>query len=104
MRELFVYYRVARHAVAPAQTAVLAMQAQLRRKHPSLVARLLCREALSAAEDADPTWMETYVMDPTRADGEVDLALQAEIERAANTLGSGLIGPRHTEVFIACAS
>ncbi len=106
MRELFVYYRVANQAAAPARAAVLAMQAQLQRAHPSLIARLLCREAVCGAEDADPTWMETYAVDPERVDTPIhlDLALQAAIETAAEALAPGLIGPRHTEVFVACAS
>jgi Domain of unknown function (DUF4936) len=104
MRELFVYYRVEAHATAAAQVSVLAMQAQLRRAHPALVARLLCREGESDAPDSGPTWMETYAMNSGRVDVDIDLALQAVIESAAEALGPGLIGPRHTEVFFACAS
>ncbi len=104
MRELFVYYRVADRVAAPARAAVLAMQAQLRQAHPLLIARLLCREAASGAEVADPTWMETYAIDPRHVGASVDLQLQAAIEAAAQALGPGLIGVRHTEVFVACAS
>jgi Domain of unknown function (DUF4936) len=103
MRELFVYYRVAAHATAAAQVSVLTMQARLRRAHPALVARLLFREEVSGGPDG-PTWMETYAMDTARVDADIDPALQAAIESAAvEALGPGLIGPRHTEVFVACA-
>lgn len=104
MRELFVYYRVASHAAVPARAAVLAMQAQLRRAHPFLIARLLCRELMSGAENAEATWMETYAVDPAVVDQRIGPALQAAIENAAEALIPGLIGPRHTEVFVACVS
>jgi hypothetical protein len=100
MRELFVYYRV-RPADAPAAlAAVRQLHAQLRHAYPGLRARLLHRPD----DDKDlQTWMETYQTDPTRDGMAADL--QADIEARAHALLAPLLqGPRHTEVFIACAS
>lgn len=91
--ERFIYYRVA--APAPAlRDAVLAMQRDLRARHPQLQARLLCR-----SDGQGETWMETYAQP-----GGVDDALLAKIEAlAASTLAPHRVGARHIETFTACA-
>lgn len=99
MRELFIYYRVNTGRRDEVLAAVTAMQAQLRARHPQLVARLLQRDDLHAEFD---TWMETYSTATTRDTQGVDLALQAEIAEAAWALLPLVDGPRHTEVFNPC--
>ncbi len=101
MRELFVYYRVRVADTAAVQAAAQAMQAQLRAQHPGLIARLMRRADVPATNE---TWMETYAVDPAHAADGVNAALEAAIDRAAIALQPLLAGPRHTEVFIACAS
>ncbi|MES2099377.1 MAG: DUF4936 family protein [Pseudomonadota bacterium] len=100
MRELFVYYRVRLADAAVANAAVRTMQAQLRARHPELVVRLLCR---ADSVDGEQTWMETWAADPARAPEGIGAALQAAIDEAALALQPWQIGPRHTEVFVACA-
>ena len=96
MNELFIYYRV-RSADAPAaQAGVAQLQAQLRTEYPRLMARLLRRPV---EESGLQTWMETYASD----DGISD-AMRADIENRALALSPLLAGPRHTEVFVPCAS
>lgn len=96
MNELFIYYR-ARPERAPAvQAAVAQLHARLRAQHPALVARLLQRPG----EDKGlQTWMETYA-----SDAGIGSDLQAQIEEQAHALLPLIEGPRHVEVFIACAS
>ena len=116
MRELFVYYRVRAAQTEAARPVALAFQAELSSRHPALTARLLRRdegthvdtgvnENASHENDSarDPTWMETYLIDPCIDAAGVSAALQAEIEAAAQALTPFLSGSRHTEVFIACA-
>lgn len=100
MRELFVYYRVRPTDAQAVRGAVHAMQAQLRARHPALIARLLHR---ADSADGDQTWMEVYTTDPARAPQGVDAELQAAIDAAAIVLQPWLAGPRRTEVFVACA-
>lgn len=100
MRELFVYYRVRSADAAVASAAAHAMQTQLRARHPELIARLLCR---ADSGGGDQTWMETYAADPARAPQGIGVALQAAIDEAARALQPWQVGPRHTEVFVACA-
>ena len=100
MRELFVYYRVAADHAAQAGAAALAMQAQLQRVHPQLRMRLLRRPE---AVDGQQTWMETYATDASATPEGIDAQLQAAIEAAAVALQPWIAGPRHTEVFVACA-
>jgi len=100
MREIFVYYRVRAADAAAVKIAAQAMQAQLRAQHPGLVTRLLHRPD---AQDGHQTWMETYAADPTHWPEGIDPLLQAAVDRAAGALQPLLAGPRHTEVFIACA-
>lgn len=95
--ERFVYYRVA--AGSPSLgDELLAMQTDLRARHPQLAARLLRRAGDDDA--AAQTWMEIYA-----CPGGVDDALLAEIDRCAvDLLGPRLVGERHVESFEPCAS
>ena len=101
MRELFVYYRVAAAQAAQAVAAVLAMQAQLECAHPQLRMRLLRRPETVGGQQ---TWMETYATDAAATPEGIDARLQAAIESAAAALQPWIASPRHTEVFIPCAS
>ena len=102
MRELFIYYRLRSIDVAAARALVIDFQAQLRRHHPQLIARLLRRP--DDAVDDRQTWMETYSTDPVREPAGVTAELQAAIEARAAVLAPLLDGPRHVEVFIASVS
>ena len=96
MRELYIYYRVEGVQAAAACRAVEAMQAQLRRDYPALVARLLTR----AGDGSVPqTWMETYALPGST--GGVDSDLEATIEAEAATWAHLVSGPRHLEAFVA---
>lgn len=95
--ELFIYYRAApMHAEALAD-AVGRMQRQLSTRHPALEARLLRR---AEPGDGPTTWMETYRLPPD-AD---PAALSDAIAQAAQVLQPWLLGPRHIEHFLPCAS
>ena len=96
MRELFIYYRVRAVDARELQAAVSQLHAQLRGIYTGLSARLLRRPA---EENGRQTWMETYAS----PDGITD-AMQSRIESEARALAPLIDGPRHTEVFIACAS
>ena len=96
MRELFIYYRVRAVDARELQAAVSQLHAQLRGMYPELSARLLRRPT---EENGSQTWMETYAS----PDGVTD-AMQTRIESEALMLAPLIDGPRHTEVFIACAS
>ena len=105
MRDLFIYYRIDAGSAASALQAAQAMQQGLREKHPQLAARLWRRpdEPGDSPTDDTPTqqtWMETYSF----ADTGVTPELQAEIEDAASVLLPFIVGTRHTEVFVPCAS
>jgi hypothetical protein len=99
-RELYVYYRVPVHEAEALQLAVTKMQERLRRDIPGLQARLLRRTDQAAASD---TWMETYAVSPAANAGGVTDALSATIEQYAAAWRHLCEGPRHTEVFDACA-
>ena len=100
MRELFIYYRARTDNAGVLQAAALALQADLRRQHPDLQARLLRRPE---AADGMHTWMEIYAA-PARPQGICE-SLQREIETAAQAQLASLInGHRHIESFVACAS
>ncbi len=100
MRELFIYYRTTIENAAVLHDAALALQADLRARHPGLQTRLLRRPE---AADGLHTWMETYAA-PWSPHGITD-SLQGEIEVAAHAKLASLInGPRHIEGFDACAS
>ena len=97
MRELFVYYKVASINAADARAAFAQMQSQLQRAHPQLCVRLLRRpEEVNGVQ----TWMETYSVAAVGVDAE----LQSAIDSAGAAMQPWITGPRHTEVFIACAS
>ncbi len=100
MRELFIYYRTTIENAAELHVAALALQADLRARHPGLQTRLLRRPE---AANGLHTWMETYAA-PLSPTG-ISESLHAEIEAAAQAkLASLITGPRHTEGFDACAS
>jgi len=101
MRELFIYYRIPVAHAGAALDAVVAFQARLREQHPALTTRLLRRP-----DQSDPqTWMEIYAFDHRESAGAMTRALEAEIEASAATaLAPHLLGARHVEVFVPCAS
>lgn len=101
MPELFIYYRIDLADGAAAQRAVADFQERLRGRYPWLRARLLRRPQ---ATDGQETWMETYSADPAMNLGGVTPEVATEIEHAALALVPYLRGPRHTEIFLACAS
>ena len=100
MRELFVYYRVRAEDAEAALVLVHGLQAHLMATHPGLAARLLRRPEEAGGMQ---TWMETYAIDPRHAPGGISDELQAAIETESAALLPLLDGPRHTEVFVACA-
>lgn len=101
MRELFIYYRSPEEHAPAVMAHVHEFQAQLRRDHPALLARLLRRPEVKIGLI---TWMETYTIDPMTSGPPLDDALQARIEAHAQRSLRGLIeGDRHTEVFVPCA-
>jgi hypothetical protein len=101
LRELFIYYRVHAGQAAALQAEVLGSQAQLRHRFPGLTARLLRRDDDVADRQ---TWMETYATDSRLRPDGIDAALHAVIEAQAEAWRARIDGPRHTEVFTACAS
>ena len=101
MPELFIYYRLDVADTPAAQAAVAVFQADLLARYPWLKARLLRRPN---ATDGQETWMETYAADPALNSTGITPAVAAEIELAAAVLAPWVRGPRHTEVFLACAS
>jgi hypothetical protein len=96
-QELFVYYRAAERDAAPLEDAVRRMQDALRQRHPSLSARLLRRPQ---ERDGLVTWMEAYAW-PTGGDPAVLLQAVAD---AATPLAAWIVGERHVEHFVPCAS
>jgi hypothetical protein len=99
-RELYVYYRVPVHQANALRLAVTVMQDRLRREVPGLQARLLRRTDQAAGLDI---WMETYAMSSAASTRGVSDALCATIDHQAAAWGHLCDGPRHTEVFDACA-
>ena len=93
--ELYIYYRVRAPQASAAQAAVLQMQSALRAAYPALVARWLRQPD---EDQGLQTWMETYAIDAGITD-----AMRAHIEAQALVLRPFIDGPRHTEVFVACA-
>ena len=100
MRELFIYYRIAGQHAPAARSAVLDFQARLRAKWPGLSTQLYQRNDDSMDLQ---TWMETYALRGPDGTG-IDAALEREIAAEAQCLTSFINGPRHTEVFVPCAS
>ena len=101
MRELFVYYRVPAAAADAAHAEVRALHAELRASMPALRLRLLRRPGETAGLQ---TWMEIYATEPSLEPAGIGAAQQAEIEAIAARRLTRIAGPRHVEVFIACAS
>jgi len=101
MRELFIYYRIRVDAARAALDAALALQARLRERHPGLTARLLRRPE---EQDQQQTWMEIYALPRDGEAAGVTPQLEAEIAAAAIALAPFIVGTRHTEVFVPCAS
>ena len=100
MRELYVYFRAPAHQADAVQVAVTDMQQQLRREIPGLQARLLMRIDASSGQH---TWMEIYALPPEAGAGGMTEALGSTIEQRAAAWRDLLDGPRHVEVFVACA-
>jgi hypothetical protein len=88
---LFIYYKVEPAHAAAFEEAVRRMQADLRRAHEGLLARLWIR---TDAQASAQTWMETY----EHPDG-VNALTATLIELAAQDLPPGQIGTRHVEMF-----
>lgn len=101
MRELFIYYRAQTAQEAHIRRVVESFQSNLCTKFPHLVARLLRRFEESEGQH---TWMEIYSANPMLGREGVNIELQAAIEAQASALSAWIVGPRHTEVFISCAS
>ena len=101
MRELYIYYHVPAHAVVRTEREVRALQAELRSAHPGLCARWLRRPA---EPDGPQTWMEIYAVDPSAAPHGVGADLEQAVAASAARHLTGIEGPRHVEVFVACAS
>ncbi len=95
-RTLFIYYRVASSRAAAARLEVEALQSRLREALPGLQTQLLRRPE---EKDGQQTWMEIY----SHPQG-VSPQAQDHIEAAARELQALCPGPRHVEVFVACAS
>jgi hypothetical protein len=100
MHELFVYYRVVAQHAAQALAIVTDWQRERCALHRGLSARLLKRPAESGA--IEETWMETYA--DTLSPGGLGDALLAELAGGPSALADLVLGERHAEVFIACAS
>lgn len=100
MRELFIYYRSSADRAAEVGARVHKFQARLCGRHPQLVARLLRRPE---PRDGLLTWMETYSISTMHSPEGISNELQQDIEAEAASLADCIVGPRHTEVFNACA-
>lgn len=100
-QELFVYYKAEVAHEAAVTSAVSLMQSALRLENECLRARLLRRPMADASHLH--TWMEIYSIDgPHQHDG-IDEPCVALIERHAQAWSELRCGPRHLEVFEACA-
>lgn len=94
--EHFVYYRVRRADDARAESAVMAMQAELAARWPGLQGRLL-RRVDGGPATGDVTLMEIYAGLPSPE-------AAAELESLAFArLAPWLVGERHVEAFVPCA-
>jgi hypothetical protein len=100
-KELFVYYRAEVANEAAVACAVVGMHGALRLEMACLRARLLRRPLADAAQQH--TWMETYSIDDAHDRDGIDEACVALIERHAQAWSELRSGPRHLEVFDACA-
>jgi len=93
-RELFIYWRVAPHALAEAGRAMHGWQAGLRIRYPGLQTRLYRR---SDTPDGHATVMETYALAGGACIG--DVLLGAIVEQGAQVASPWCEGTRHVEVF-----
>jgi hypothetical protein len=100
-QELFVYYKAEVAHEAAVVTAASRMQSALRLEHGSLRARLLRRPMADASHQH--TWMEIYSIDGAHQYDGIDGACVALIEQHAQAWSELRSGPRHLEVFDACA-
>jgi len=100
-RELFVYYKAEVAQEAAVASAASGMQSALRLDHEFLRARLLRRPMADASHQH--TWMEIYSIDAAHQHDGIDEACVALIERYAQAWSELRSGPRHLEVFEACA-
>ena len=87
--DLYIYYQVKDADAAPLQAAVVAMQAELARRH-GVACQLKRRPEGRAGKQ---TWMEVYAATPASFTAVLDSA----VEQAG--LSAWIAGPRHTEVF-----
>jgi uncharacterized protein with NRDE domain len=100
-RHVFVYYRVPAAHAGAAIEAARRMQWSLRQQHAGLQAAVMRRPVPA---EGTVTVMETYARDAAEAPGGVDEALQRDIDaHAALAMAAWTVGPRHAEVFDACA-
>jgi hypothetical protein len=90
---LYIYYRVPAPKLSTALVAIKAMQAEMRRSHVGLEARLM-RRADTQVDGRDDTWMEIY-----EHPCGIDSACMARLSELAAALPAGLIGARHIETF-----
>jgi hypothetical protein len=98
VRELFIYYRAKVDDAEALSAAVLAAQAQVQSACPGLQARLLRRPD---SRDEHHTWMETYAFAPHGIDDTLARQIEA---RLGAVLAPWIVGPRHCERFVPCAS
>jgi hypothetical protein len=96
-QELFVYYRAAPQDAAALEAAVRRMHANLTCEHRGLSARLLRRPEV---RDGFVTWMEAYAWPADDDPAKVKDAVSA----AAAPLAAWIVGLRHVEHFVPCAS
>ncbi len=93
-KALFIYYKVDPSRAQVLEQAARQMQAALVQTHEGLTARLW-RRGDAAHDRGQQTWMESY----EHPQG-VDAGLMALIDRAAQDLPEGCMGPRHIEMFV----
>jgi hypothetical protein len=98
VHELFIYYRAKAGDAEALSAAVLAAQVQLQSAWPGLQARLLRRPD---PRDEHHTWMETYAFAPHGIDDPLARQIEA---RLGAVLVPWIVGPRHCERFVPCAS
>ena len=109
MREAFIYYRIHMNQIEMARHEILAFQARMVAVFPGLVARLLQRaDGRAEAGGEHQTWMEHYridAVDSMSTQPGLTPEVLARIEHDATAqLSRWIAGPRHTEMFIPCAS
>lgn len=78
-------------------------QTRLRQRHPGLTARLLRRAYSHVAEDLQ-TWMEIYAFEQDASPAGVTAMIEADVSAEAALLTDFIVGERHVEEFVPCAS